>query len=117
MIGVVVWSLFELYPPRGRDLVEVFREKAINRGDTNFTAIVQKAAALNRTAPDKAYENLKEAVGTNDITKYFPFYEAKNEVQPTTFILNRLQREAAGKIKLGLDLPRVNLWRARVFYR
>lgn len=104
MIGVVVWSLFELYPPRGRDLVEVFREKAINRGDTNFTAIVQKAAALNRTAPDKAYENLKDAIGTNDITKYFPFYEAKNEVQPTTYILNRLQREAAGKIKLGLDL-------------
>jgi SecD/SecF fusion protein len=76
----------------------------MNRSDTNFTAIVQKAATLNRAAPDKAYENLKEAVGTNDITKYFPFYEAKNEVQPTTFILNRLQREAAGKIKLGLDL-------------
>src|SRR5207302_11145222 len=53
----------------------------------------------------KAYENLKEAIGTNDITKYFPFYtDAKTEVQPTTFILNRLQHEAAGKIKLGLDL-------------
>ena len=98
VVAVILWSLYELYPPRARELVEVYREKAITRSDTNFTAIVQKAAALNRAAPDKAYENLKEAVGTNDITKYFPFYEAKNEVQPTTFILNRLQREAAGKI-------------------
>jgi len=104
VILVIAWSLYELYPPRGRDLVEVFREKAVSRADTNFTAIVQKAAALNRTAPDKSYENLKEAIGTNDITRYFPFYNAKDEVQPTTFILNRLQREAAGRIKLGLDL-------------
>src|SRR5882724_16724 len=104
VVMVLVWSLFELYPPRGRDLLEVFRGKALSRGDTNFTAIVQKAIALQRAAPDKSYENLKEAIGTNDITRYFPFYEAKTEVQPTTFILNRLQREAAGRIKLGLDL-------------
>src|SRR3989454_1951774 len=104
VVSVIVWSLFELYPPRGRDLVQVFREKAVNRGDTNFTAIVQKAVMLEKAAPDKPYENLKEAIGTNDITKFFPFYEAKTEAQPTSYILNRLQREAAGRIRLGLDL-------------
>src|SRR6266853_4110921 len=104
VVSVIVWSLFELYPPRGRDLVQVFREKAVNRGDTNFTAIVQKAVMLEKAAPDKPYENLKEAIGTNDITKYFPFYEAKTEAHPTSYILNRLQREAAGRIRLGLDL-------------
>jgi len=104
VIGVLVWSLYEIYPPTDRDLVEVFRDRAVNRGDTNFTAIVQKAAALQKVAPDKAYENLREAIGTNEINKYFPFYDAKNEVQPTRYILNRLQREAAGRIKRGLDL-------------
>jgi len=104
VVSVIVWSLFELYPPRGRDLVQVFREKAVNRGDTNFTAIVQKAVMLEKASPDKPYENLKEAVGTNDITKFFPFYEAKTEAHPTSYILNRLQREAAGRIRLGLDL-------------
>ena len=29
---------------------------------------------------------------------------AKNQLHPTTFILNQLQRDASGKIKLGLDL-------------
>src|SRR5215471_1725195 len=103
VVAVILWSLYELYPPKGRDLVQVFRDKAVSR-DTNFTAIVQKAVAMQRSAPEKPYEDLKEAIGTNDITRYFPFYEAKTEAQPTLFILNRLQREAAGKIHLGLDL-------------
>jgi len=47
---------------------------------------------------------LASAIGTNDITRYFPFYEATNQLSPTTFILTQLQREAAGKIKLGIDL-------------
>ena len=44
------------------------------------------------------------AIGTNDIQNYFPFVSAKNELDPTTFILNQIQRDASGKIKLGLDL-------------
>lgn len=28
------WALFELYPPTGRDLIEVFQEKAIKRDAT-----------------------------------------------------------------------------------
>src|SRR5437867_899601 len=104
VVLVLIWSVYEIYPPKARDLLKVFRERAVNNRDTNFTAIVQKAQELQRAMPDKPYDNLKEAVGTNDITRYFPFFEAKNEAHPTTFILNRLQREAAGRIRLGLDL-------------
>jgi SecD/SecF fusion protein len=54
--------------------------------------------------PEKPYDNLVEAIGTNDIIRYFPAFGAREELHPTTFILNRLQREAAGRIRLGLDL-------------
>jgi SecD/SecF fusion protein len=103
VVLVIAWSLYEIYPPRGRDLIEVFTERAVSR-DTNFTAIVSLARELQQKAPGNAYDNLKQAVGTNDLTKYFPAYEAKTEAHPNTYILNQLQREAAGRIRLGLDL-------------
>src|SRR5690349_12924750 len=104
VVMVLIWSLFEIYPPTNRDLIQVFRDKAINR-DTNFAAIIQRAQVLQKTAPDKAYENLKEAIGTNDLIRYFPsITEAKVQSQPTSYILNRVQRAAAGRIRLGLDL-------------
>jgi SecD/SecF fusion protein len=101
---VVLWSFYELYPPKGRDLVQYFRERAVNTRDGGFSNIVANVQVLQKTAPEKQYENLFEAIGTNDITRYFPFYEAKNEENPTRYILNRLQRESAGRIRLGLDL-------------
>ena len=100
---VLLWSLYELYPPEGRNLVLVFREKAVER-DATFTAIYKKAQELDKAMPEKPYDNLVEAIGTNDITRYFPFYGAKNELHPNAYILNRLQRQAAGRIRLGLDL-------------
>jgi len=100
---VVLWSLYELYPPKPTNLLLKFRERAVNR-DTAFSGIVQQAQALEKGTPDRPYDNLLEAIGTNDINRYFPFYEAKSEAHPTTYILNRLQREAAGRIRLGLDL-------------
>ncbi|MCX6915488.1 MAG: hypothetical protein NT167_20990, partial [Verrucomicrobia bacterium] len=103
VVLVVLWSLYELYPPQGRDLLVYFREKAVNK-NTNFTAIVLNAQALQKAMPEKAYDNLAEAIGTNDITHYFPSFGAKDQLQPTSYILNRLQREAAGRIRLGLDL-------------
>jgi len=67
--------------------------------------IVRRAHELQRARPDRAFADLQDAIGTNDITRYFPFFaEATNEVNPTVSILNQLQREAAGRIKLGLDL-------------
>ena len=103
VVGVVLWSFYELYPPKGRNLVQVFREQARYTGDPVFTNILAKAQALQREAPGRAYDNLKDAVGTNDITRYFPQFEAKNEVHPTAFILNLVQRRAAGKVRLGLE--------------
>jgi SecD/SecF fusion protein len=103
VVLVVLWSLYEIYPPKGRDLVQVFRERA-HATDTNFTAIVSRATELQKKFPERAYDNLKDATGTNDLTRYFPQYDARSEVRPNTYILNRLQREAAGKIRLGLDL-------------
>jgi len=100
---VVLWSLYELYPPQGRDLLLFFREKAVNR-DPAFTTIFQKAQALQKATPEKPYENLVAAIGTNDITRYFPSFGAKDQLHPTAYILNRLQREATGRIRLGLDL-------------
>jgi len=100
---VILWSLYELYPPEGRDLLLFFREKAVNR-DPTFSSIFQKAQALQKAMPEKPYDNLIEAIGTNDITRYFPALGAQEQLRPTAYILNRLQREAAGRIRLGLDL-------------
>jgi SecD/SecF fusion protein len=113
VVGLIVWSLYEAgvlgyvgigsHLPSNRDIVQYFKDRAVGR-DTNYTAIVQLAEDLRRKAPQRGFANLKDAVGTNDISNYFPFFAAKNELYPTTYILNRLQREAAGRIKLGIDL-------------
>jgi len=103
VVLVVLWSLYELYPPQAKNLVQVFRDRAVNH-DPAFAAIMLKATELEQKQPDNLYQCLSNAITTNDITKYFPFYEAKEQDNPTGFILNRLQREAAGRIRLGLDL-------------
>ena len=105
VVLVVVWSIFEAYPPTSGDLVAQFQKSArvTTPGDTTISNIVFTARELGKAHPDKAYANLFEAVGTNDIAPYFT-YDAKNQTRPTAYILNRLQREVAGKIKLGLDL-------------
>ena len=103
VIAIVLWSMFEVYPPTSRDLVEQFRDRAVNQ-DTAFTNILQQVKPLQSAHPDLAFNNLLTAIGTNDISAYFPFIQIKNKPHPTTFILNQLQRDAAGKIKLGLDL-------------
>ncbi|MGO9200911.1 MAG: protein translocase subunit SecD [Limisphaerales bacterium] len=103
VVLVILWSLYELYPPEGRDLIQYFRQRA-QAHDAAFAAIMQRAQELESKSPAKPYDNLRAAIGTNDVTRYFPFFEAKDENDPTRYILNRLQREAAGRIRLGLDL-------------
>jgi SecD/SecF fusion protein len=103
VVLIVCWSFYEMYPPTSRSLVQEFETRAVNR-DTNFTGIVQRLQPLQQARPEREFANLQEAIGTNGIQSYFPFFNAKNEVYPNTFILNQLQREALGKIKLGLDL-------------
>jgi SecD/SecF fusion protein len=106
----LVLSVYEFYPPSlwggsvlGRDVLTEFERKAVKRDDA-FTAIVAQAKAMQATNSTRAFGNLRDAIGTNDVTRYFPFYELQNEVRPTEAILNRLQREGQGSVKLGLDL-------------
>jgi SecD/SecF fusion protein len=102
---VLGWALYEIYPPQSKPLVEQFVESAANRTDTNFTAIVTRARELENQRPGRSFQNLVDAIGTNDLRKFFPGIRvAENDPRPNRSILNRLQREAAGNVKLGLDL-------------
>jgi SecD/SecF fusion protein len=103
VVLVILWALYEIYPPTSRDLIEQFSSRAENT-DAAFTNILQQVQVLQSAKTNSEFANLQEAIGTNDIQKYFPFLDAKNELYPNTFILNQLQRDASGKIKLGLDL-------------
>jgi len=103
VLVVVAWALFEIYPPTNRDLIQVFRENA--RGaDENFSKIVERAQALSKSPTNSAYASLVQAIGTNDISTYFPQFTKLTLTHPTTSILNAIQREAMGRIHLGIDL-------------
>ncbi len=104
VLVIIAWALLSVYPPTSRDLVREFSRRAQNQ-DANFKNILAQTAALQKAGTNNEFTALQLAAGTNDLQKYFPFVAgAKNQIHPTTFILNRLQRDAAGKIKLGLDL-------------
>jgi SecD/SecF fusion protein len=105
ILFIIAWSFYSMYPPTGRDMFEVFMEKSW-KTDAAWTNIVTTYKELRQKNPERVYGNLRMAVGTNDIVRYFPDpeFDTKAEKEPTTFILNRLQKKAAGKIKLGLDL-------------
>ncbi len=103
VICIVLWALFEIYPPSSRDLISEFSRRAENQ-DATFKNIQARIAEVQKTGTTSEFAVLQTAIGTNDIQKYFPFVAANNQIYPNTFILNRLQRDASGKIKLGLDL-------------
>jgi SecD/SecF fusion protein len=103
VVFLVAWSIWSLYPPAPRPLIEEFKNEA-TQTDATFNNIVKRAEELQKKNPANAFGNLQEAIGTNDIRPYFSFIETKAELEPTRAILNRIQRDAAGKIKLGIDL-------------
>lgn len=103
VVFLVAWSIWSLYPPAPRPLIEQFKNEA-TQTDATFSNIVERAEELQKKNPANAFGNLQEAIGTNDIRPYFSFIETKAELDPTRAILNRLQRDAAGKVKLGIDL-------------
>jgi SecD/SecF fusion protein len=105
ILFVIVWSLGNIWPPTARNLVEEFDGRASNL-DTNFPAILNRARELEKDFPGRSFSNLLAAIGTNSIRRYFPtnFIDVAEERNETRAILNRLQRESAGKFKLGLDL-------------
>jgi len=99
----LVMAVAFMYPPTAGDLMEAFATKSYHP-DPTFDGIVKLARSLQSTNVGQDFANLRTAIGTNDITRYFPGYAAKDEAHPTVFILNRLQHDIAGKIKLGIDL-------------
>jgi SecD/SecF fusion protein len=108
IVFIVAGCLTFAWPPKNRPLVEVFQEK-LQRRDANIDAVLKNFHELQAANPQNEFKNLKEAVGTNDLTKYFDFdlKAQKNRdalKDPNTAVLNWLQRAAAGKIRLGLDL-------------
>ena len=104
VIAIVLWSLIQVYPPTSLDLIQQFSSRAQGT-DATFTNILDHAQAFHTADTNSTeFADLREAIGTNDIQSYFPFINAKAEPHPTTYILNQLQRDASGKIKLGLDL-------------
>lgn len=103
VLALLGWSVFQLYPPTDRPLTEVFRARATNR-DEAFGKILTQLDQLQKEKPLREYGNIMEAVGTNDLRKYFKDVPVKDEAKANSQILNRLQREAAGKIRLGIDL-------------
>jgi SecD/SecF fusion protein len=107
IVFLVAWSLWEIYPPTSEDLITEFIDQAEPaKSDATFKKIVENAQAMEKADPDphRQFEELLTAIGTNDIRTYFPYMDVHQEENHTYAILNLLQRKAAGKIKLGLDL-------------
>ena len=103
VLCIVVWALYETYPPTSRDLLQEFTRRAENK-DATFTNVLTQAQALMQTGTNTEFACLQLASATNELQRYFTFVNAKDQLYPNTFILNQLQRDASGRIKLGLDL-------------
>jgi len=97
------WAIYELNPPTSRNLLTEFEGRAVSP-DTTFSNLIAQARQLEAQMPGRTYANLFQAIGTNQIARYFPFVNITNELDPISAILHRIQRDAAGQIKLGLDL-------------
>ncbi len=103
VVFIVAWSIWELYPLTSRNIVDVFQERAAAK-DATFNSIVQNAQELGKKNPEGGYANLLQATGTNDLRPYFKDVDVTKATDPTRAILNSVQKAAAGKIRLGLDL-------------
>ncbi len=108
IVFIVAGCITFAWPPTNRPLIDVFQEK-VQKRDANIDTVLVKFKELQKANPQSEFKNLKEAVGTNDLTKYFDFdFKTANDANalkdPNAAILNWIQRTAAGKIRLGLDL-------------
>jgi hypothetical protein len=78
VIGIVGWSFYKVYPPVGSNLAKDFQERAVNR-DATYTNIVEHLRKLDQERPGRVFANLVDAVGTNDIARYFPYAAPKDQ--------------------------------------
>lgn len=102
IVVVVGWAATEMLPVKSRPLMDAFNE-GVGKRDGVYSNIVARFAELQKANPQNEYKNLKDAIGTNDISRHFDI-DTKGEKDATQAILNTLQRRSAGKVKLGLDL-------------
>ena len=102
IVVVVGWAATEMLPLKSRPLFEVFQEN-VGKRDGTYSNIVARFAELQKANPQSEYKNLRDAIGTNDISRHFDV-DVKGEKNPTTAILNALQKLGAGEVRLGLDL-------------
>lgn len=106
VLVVVAWAAYTLYPLRSVNLITYFDSEARNKDEQYQQFIARVIEATNTTA--NAYVALRDTAREMniDLRTYFPderFQREKVE-DHNRFILTLLQREAQGKIKLGLDL-------------
>src|SRR5262245_20795875 len=89
ILFVVVWAITEIYPPMPRNLAEQFNEPATLNRDATVDTIVQRARELDRQDSKRGYRNLLDAIGTNQVAKYFPtnYVNLAVERDPTRAIL------------------------------
>ena len=105
----IALSVGSIVPIRPRNLIAQF-EKAATEGDTNSTklldTILLKAKDLDVKRPTQTYSNLLEAIGETDLTQFFPknYVDFSQSPNPNRSILNRVQRDAGSKFRLGIDL-------------
>lgn len=103
VIFVLVWALFELYPPKDQPLIDVF-ERAATSKDERFEALVRQAREGLTTSSNSTYALLLTAFSNTPLTNYFPQYNPEPDANANAYVLNRVQRLAAGKVRLGIDL-------------
>ena len=106
VVLIVLWAAVSLHPLRPVGLVTYFDSQAKNK-DAAYADFYAKVVERTNTVP-KAFLNLRETAREEKIalTNYFfgrRFY--RHDIKdPDQAILTVLQREAQGKIRLGLDL-------------
>jgi hypothetical protein len=104
VVCVVLWAFFEMYPPTSRDLIEQFTSRAENQ-DAAFTNILKQVEALQLTKTNSEFANLQGPPSARTTSRIISRSSTRRTRSiRTLFILNQLQRDASGKIKLGLDL-------------
>ena len=103
VIFVVVWAIFEMIPPSDRDLIVEFENSASNKDDA-FNQIVSTARADRETGTGSDYGNLLKAAVDIPLTNYFPKFTPPPDANANSYVLNKIQRQAAGQIRLGIDL-------------
>ena len=100
-------AINEIIPPQGTPLLNQFQQSASpdESNQATLDTILSDAREMEEASPGRSYANLFDAIGTNDIRSLFPAISlAEDEDQPSKAILNKLQKDAAGRIRLGLDL-------------